>query len=285
MKKTILTTITFILTLSCFSQTELQDKYNTADSLLQSGNLKQAYTLFKELESTCEPKDTLYEYILWYYTNAASSLAKEYRMQEKFDSALTTELVASELIEKGIPIFGDLFIVRKYWMHKNMVVNYFGLNDLKKAEQHKKILYEAYEKKQLPDGLDEYFNFDFFTHENKNIWGYEWLEELPEDRFSRSFSKVVYYVYSTNKDGTDKDLLYRLHVVMFHNSNPKKMGFDYVLTKHVDTARGEAAGTLYSYTYLEDIDYSKLKSDVKKVLNGDLGYQKIAKSKKKKKKK
>ena len=108
---------------------------------------------------------------------------------------------------------------------------------------------------------------DFFKFEDKNIWGYEWFADLPKDRYSSSFTKVIYYVYSTNPDGSDKDQLYRLHVLMFHGANEN---FDYVLTKRLEKATEETSGTLYSYTYKEDIDFEKLKNDVKEVLKGNL---------------
>ncbi len=95
--------------------------------------------------------------------------------------------------------------------------------------------------------------------------GYEWYAELPKDRFSSSFTKVVYYVYSTLEDGSDDQQLYRLHVLMFHGEDAS---FDYVLTKYLDTAQDESHGTLYAYTYNEEIDFEKLHKDVIRVLEG-----------------
>ena len=135
------------------------------------------------------------------------------------------------------------------------------------AEKYKKILYDAYKKKTLQEGIDEFFNFDYFTFEDKNIWGYEWYEELPKDRFSKSFTKVVYYIYSTDEEGNDKDQLYRLHVLMFHGTG---QDFDYVLTKRNETDNSTPAATLYGYYYKKDIDYKKLKQDVIEVLKGNL---------------
>ncbi|MVO08339.1 hypothetical protein GOQ30_04065 [Flavobacterium sp. TP390] len=129
-------------------------------------------------------------------------------------------------------------------------------------------MYAAKKTNLLSEGIDEYFNYDFFKWEDKNVWGYEWFHELPDNRYSSSFTKVVYYVYSTNPDGTDKDQLYRLHVLMFHGDNKN---FDYILTKRLETAsEGEISGSLYSYTYKKDIDFEKLKKDIKEVLKGNL---------------
>jgi hypothetical protein len=86
---------------------------------------------------------------------------------------------------------------------------------------------------------------------------------------------VVYYVYSTNPDGTDKEQLYRLHVLMFHKLD-ENTPFDYVLTKRLETATNEKSGTLYAYTYKENIDFKKLEADIREVLKGN--YQPDTKS-------
>ena len=264
-------TLTFLLmTISVvvFGQTEIFKKYYIADSLLQVNNYKEAYNIFKEIEPMCDKNDTLYSYILWSYVGATASLEKQYRLTEKFEKSLQLALEALTLIEKGKPYFDDKFASREYWMLKNIVVSYFGLEQLENAKKYKDKLYQAYKDKQLPKGLDEYFNFTFFKWEDKNVWGYEWFEDLPEDRFSKSFSKVVYYIYSTNPDGTDKEQLYRLHVLMFHNIDPSNK-IDYVLTKRLETATNEVSGTLYAYTYTKDIDFKKLQVDIKEVLKGN----------------
>jgi hypothetical protein len=141
-------------------------------------------------------------------------------------------------------------------------------------------LYAAYKDKKLPEGIEEYYNFEKFVFDDKNIWGYEWFEELPEDRFSSSFSKIVYYVYSRNSDGSDKDQLYRLHVLMFHNIDPSNK-IDYVLTKRLATATDEVSGTLYAYAYTSPVDYEKLRADIREVLKGK--YEPDTKSTRKKK--
>ncbi len=259
-----------IITLSSkiFTQNVILDQYLKADKYYQEENYSEAYTIFKEIEPKCDKEDTLYNYILWYFVNTTSELERQNRMNEKFENALQFAGEALSLIEKGKPYFDENFASREFWMEKNIVVSYFGLGDLENAQKHKDILYQAYKENTLPDGLDEYFNFTYFKWEDKNVWGYEWFEELPEDRFSKSFSKIVYYVYSTKKDGSDKDQLYRLEVLMFHSMD-KTLKIDYVLTKRLETAKNEVSGTLYAYTYTEDIDYVKLQADIKEVLKGN----------------
>jgi hypothetical protein len=259
-----------LLTISTvtFGQTEILKEYQTADSLLQADNYSEAYNILKEIEPKCDKKDTLYSYILWYYVGATSELEKQNRTAEKFDKSLQFGLEALKLIEKGKSYFDEKFASREYWMQKNIVVSYFGLGQIDNALKHKDILYKAYKDKKLPDGLDKNFNFTFFKWEDKNIWGYEWYPELGDPETQGSFSKIVYYVYSTNPDGSDKDQLYRLHVLKFHKFD-NSVKFDYVLTKRLETATNEVSGTLYAYTYDKKIDYVKLQADIKEVLKGN----------------
>lgn len=259
--KTILTFIFLAVTSMAFAQTDILIKYQSAESLLQENKFLDAYNIFKEIEAKCNTKDTLYPNILWYYVGSTTELEKQNRLNEKFDKSLQYGLEALNLIEKGKKYFDHKFALREYWMHKNIIVSYFGLGEINKAKKHKDILYAAYKKKKLPDGIDGYFNFDYFKLDDKNIWGYEWYPELPKDRFSSSFTKIVYYVYSTNPDGTDKDQLYRFHVLMFHQVN-KNTKFDYLLEKQFETDNANISGSYYQYTYKEDIDYKKLKEDV-----------------------
>lgn len=258
----------FTITTVSYGQTEIYKKFLSADSLMQANNFTEAYTRFNEIEQTCDKNDTLYSSILWYFVGTVTTLEKSYRMNEKFDSALVYSLKALELIKKGKPLFDKKFALREVWMRKNVIISYFGLGQLDKAKIYQQMLYKAYKNSELPDGIDKFYNFTFFKWDNKNIWGYEWYEELPKDRFSKSFSKIVYYVYSTNPDGSDKEQLYRLHVLMFHSLTPKST-FDYVLTKRLETATDEVSGTFYDYTYDEKIDYVKLQADIREVLKGN----------------
>jgi hypothetical protein len=174
-----------------------------------------------------------------------------------------------KLIQENKAHFDQKFSERELWMTKNIVVSYFGLGQISEAHKYKSVLYQAYKDKSLPKGIDGYFNFDFFKVGNKNIWGYEWYPELPEDRFSSTFTKVVYYIYSTNPDGTDNEQLYRLHVLMFHQDS-KEAKFDYLLERQQDTPEATISGSYYKYTYKKDIDYKKLRNDVAEVAKADL---------------
>ncbi|MCF6129077.1 hypothetical protein L1S35_05280 [Flavobacterium sp. AS60] len=270
MKKALILILIFFSS-KALSQNNSLSEYQKATILLQTNNIDSAYFKFKSLERNLPKNDTLYSYSLFYYTVTATELEKENRLKEKFDKSLAFGLEAFEAIEKGLQYFDSEFKKRKYFMMKNIVISNFGLENFSEAKKWKEKLYTAKINNELPEGIDQYFNFDYFTFEKKNIWGYEWFHELPKDRFGSSFSKVVYYVYSTDENGNDKDQLYRFQVLMFHASNSS---FDYVLTKRLETAKNEVSGTLYAYTYKEDIDFGQLQLDIKEILKGNINPEK-----------
>jgi len=267
--KHLLTFSLLFLTFISNAQDDVYKKYKMADLFLNEGKTEQAYNIYKELEPQLTKTDTLYNYVLWYYTMAVTALESENRMAEKWQPALNYGLEAIALIEKGKPLFNENFTERYYWMQKNVIVSYFGLSRPDDAKKHKNVLYAAYREGKLPEGIEGYFNFSFFKWNDKNIWGYEWYPELPEDRFNNSFTKVVYYVYSTNTDGSDKDQLYRFHVLMFHQ-DAKDAAFDYILERQIEKDNVTESGSYYMYTYKKDIDYVKLKKDIIEILEKNI---------------
>ena len=157
---------------------------------------------------------------------------------------------------------------KKYFLTKTIIQNYFSLGQIDKAKKFQDILYKAYNEKLLPDGIDLSYSFEMFKWKDKNIWGYEWFEKLPEDRMSKSFTKINYYVYNTHPDGVDNELLYRIHFLMFHKTSGKED--DYVMTLNKMLDDQEQSQTLWCYTYNEPIDYVKAKKDVIEILKGNL---------------
>lgn len=267
--KRILALICIMLASASYGQ-NIKERYDQAARLLGEKNYAASYKIFKEIEPKTDKEDTLYNYLLWDYITSITYLEKQYRMQQNYGEALELSLETLDLIKKGMLRYNDgMLNAKQYWMYKNTVVNYFGLGKLDKAKDYQKILYNAYKAKTLPDGINEYYNFDFFKWEDKNVWGYEWYPELGDPETEGSFSKIVYYVYSTNPDGSDKDQLYRLHVLKFHKLGDDTIDFDYVLTKRLETAQQETNGTLIAYTYKSPVDYKKLRADIKEVLKGN----------------
>ena len=267
MKKKLFVLLVMALSFGGFAnaQAELSKEFSKADSLLKTKNIFETYSAFSKLMKEVDSKDKLYREIYWKYTVSLTKVEQFYRMAEKWDSSLYYGKLALEIIRNGKSMFDDSFGKREFWMVKNVLVSSFGQGDLESAMKYRKELYSAYKAKKLPEGLNEYFNYTYFKLNDKNIWAYEWFEDLPKDRFSTSFTKIVYYVYSTNEDGSDKDQVCRFHVLMFHQSekNPK---FDYILERQIDTENELISGSYYNYVYKEKIDYEKLKKDVIEIL-------------------
>lgn len=270
----------FLLASATSAQKNTVELYRTADSLLQGDALEQALTAFKELGKTCAPGDSMAEYALWYETICLVELEKTHRAKEEWAKALAYALEAVPVMRRGEPVFGEEYAARRPWMYKNIIVSLYGLNDLKRARAYQDTLYMGYKNGSLPEGLDQYYCFESFKHGDRNIWGYEWYPEIGDPGTEGSFSKIVYYAYSTNPDGTDKDQLFRLHVLKIHKIDPE-MKADYVLTKRLETATEEVSGTLWSYTYERPVDMERLRKDIRAVLEGNYQPDAVGRSKKK----
>jgi hypothetical protein len=263
--KNLLLMLLLAVTVSTNAQISLVRIYDASEILLEANKPIEAWKLLKEVEPTCDKTDTLYPYILWNTLSATTRLELHYRSKEKFDSSYYFGQQSLKLIEKGAPYFKATFVNRKYWMYKNLVVSSFGLGKPDQAKKYQHLLYKAYKEKKLPEGMDRYYNFTYFKWQGKNVWGYEWYPEPGDPDAQGGYSKIIYYVYSTNADGTDKEQLYRLHVSRsISNGNPAKL--NYVLNKQLENAQNEVNGTLYAYTYNRKINYTKLQADIKAVL-------------------
>lgn len=256
------------MSFTAIAQTNITEQYFKADSLLLSGRLPEAYNIYKEILPKIDKNDTLYNYVVWYFVQVTSILEDDRQLHEDYTNSLKYSLEALKLIQDNKENFDKEFADREPWMVKNVIVAYFGLEKLDEAKKYRDILYKGYKERNLPDVINEYFNFDFFKVGDKNVWGYEWYPELPDDRVSTSFTKIVYYVYSTKPDGTDNEQLYRLHVLMFHQDK-KETEFDYILEKQQDVDNSKVCGSYYSCTYKKEIDYKKLRKDIKEIVKNN----------------
>ena len=260
----------FAISFTAYAQESNKEICIICDSLLKENKHFDAYKCYKEIKSGIDNKDSLYNYVTFYYIIALTQLENEARMKEDFLTSLKYGLEALKLTQDNKQYFFDeKFSAREQWMLKNIIVSNFGLGRIEEAKKYKDILYKGYKEGKLPNGIDEYFNFDFFRIDKKNIWGYEWYPELPENRFSGSFTKIVYYVYSTNEDGTDNEQLYRYHVLMYHHDS-KDSKFDYLLERQQEIDNTTVSGSYYQFTYKKDIDYAKLKQDVTKIIKNEI---------------
>lgn len=244
---------------------------NAIDSLFSIGQTETAIERAREWQQNADtfgvlPKLQATSDFAWYLENAS----RQCFTTQQYDKSLAySQELLNHIRKTEKKMCNDRYKQEKYFAIRDIMISYFGLGEYDKALTQKKELYSAHKKGLLPCDYElcHYFNFDFFKIDSLNVWGYEWYDDLPKNRYSQSFTKIVYYVYSTNSDGTDKDQLYRLHVLMFHGDNPN---FDYIMDKHISTDKGEWSGSMYRYTYKEDIDYRKLHNDVVEIVKGNV---------------
>lgn len=252
--------------------TMIAQESGTTDSivkLIEEGKSEQAYNLAKQSWERLSPsKDTAYQQATIAYAITMVDMSIITKLQGKYEEALKIADDLQHLITANKKYFSKMFPKLQYYATECKLSCHFSSGNYKAAEKERKALYSAYNKKQLPDfyQLNNYFNFDCIKIDSLNVWGYEWYDNPPKDRFSTSFTKIVYYVYSTNPDGSDKDLLYRLHVLMFHSYESR---FFYIMDKRISTDEGEWSGSMYAYTYQKDIDYEKLHNDVIEIVKNN----------------
>lgn len=240
--------------------------FQMAEQLYEKGEYKVVYHLLEDVKDDVDEEDPFYKNVVMLMASSLFKLEQESRLKGEYDEALDYAFESLDIIKEGIELEIENFEAREYWMHKNIVNSYFGQGEINDANDYKEVLYEAYEEGKLPEGLDRCFNFSYFKWDDKNIWGYEYYPELGDSETEGSFSKIVYFIYSTNSDGTDNEQLFRLHVLKFHKLGNSDIDFDYVLTLRASSETNESSRTLYSYTYKKDFDYEKLQKDIKEVL-------------------
>ncbi|CAM4003091.1 MULTISPECIES: hypothetical protein [Flavobacterium] len=271
MKKTIRIIFILISFLS-IGQSKIDSLFTIGDSKFEEKDYVKAREVYNNIKSQLPKETSDYKYV-------ADQIAMIYfferdnlRKQEKYEESnkYLNEFLKYIDDEKEYirPFWND---EKKYFIIKTIIQNCFATNNYQKAREYQNILYEAYKQKKLPEGINQNYSFEMFKWEDKNIWGYEWFAELGDEESKGSFSKIVYYVYSTDENGEDKVELYRLHVLKVHKIEEKMP--DYVLTKRLAKATNEVSGTLWSYTYNSPIEYEKLKKDVEEVLKGNYKVQ------------
>ena len=250
------------ITPPALSQTDADFQF--IDSLIAAGEYEQARHFATDKYQQISTNAAEYSDVLRLLLAVNWSCEYWLRMNCDYSNSLSINKELEHLINQNKKFIRQDLL---YFIYRNMTVNHTGLGQYDEAQKYRDLLYKAHKKGKLPcdEELCHYYNFDFFRIDTLNIWGYEWYDKLPKDRFSTSFTKVVYYVYSTHPDGSDKDQLYRLHLIMFHGTD---MPFDYIMEKHISTENGEMRSSMYDYTYKENIDYEKLHNDVMKIVKG-----------------
>lgn len=266
-RKLFVVLISFLPFLS-FSQNENLAQFQKAKEYNNLNQPDSAYLLFKKLESHVLKSDSLYPFLLANKVFAIIELEKQARAAANFHLSLDYGLEAIKAFKEMKGKMNTQLQEKEYIVVKNLVVSSFGLGDFDKGMEWKAILYKAQKNRILPRSIATNFNFDFFKVNDLNVYGYEWYGEYPQSPYDKSnFTKVIYYVYDTNPDGSDKEQLYRLHVEKF-NGTARNM--DYVLTKKIGSGPNETSVTLYAYPYVKKIDYQKLQNDVKEIAGGNI---------------
>lgn len=262
-------TLCFCLVSATLSAQENAKKFDEAGKLFQQGNLAEAAKLLVEIDSDEQVDSELRKDVQWSLASCYSVLAKNAIRQEDWKNARQYSELCEEVIENAIEFKSDeQWLAKKYWCYKNLIVAFHGLEDYEQAKANREKLYQEFRNGSLPDGMDKHFNFEFFKHDGKNVWGYEYFKELDDVEAGESFSKIVYFVYSTKEDGSDKDQLFRLHVLKFHKIDASDPN-DYVLTKRVRQGDDTGSRTLYNYTYSDPVDVKKLRSDIRDFLDAE----------------
>ena len=243
------------------AQSTINDLLNKADSLyFDYSEYESAYNTYHSALKMMEADHGDYSYTIDKIARSLFYWELDVRGESLYQESIDLCLEFIDWVEKNPQHIHPEIQEKKYWMYKNLVCDYFGLNNLKKARKYQDKLYEFYKAKVLPDGLDVYYNFRFFVWDDMNVWAYEWFPELGDPETEGSFSKQVYYFYSRDENGDDVNQLFTLQTVKIHKIEP--MEVDYVLTYRIYSDQGNQSQTLWKYTFPDPVDYTLLHDSV-----------------------
>lgn len=260
--RTLLTILLLVFSNIILGQTTIL-KLNKAFELYDSKQYDNSYKQFNTLKNEILPTDTLFKDLAFGLT--ASTYFRQLKAKNANDWD-NTVLLANEFL-KDLDVYNNFIneglLEKRYFAYKDLIVAYLGLNKRDSASVYQKKLYEAYSKKMLPDGINKSYNFQKLNWNSLNVWGYEWYANLGEKETEGSFSKQVYYVYSADSLGQDKNLLFRLHSLKIHKLTPDDPKADYVLTYYKPNKDGsEGSKTLWKYTFSNPIDNIELEKAI-----------------------
>lgn len=256
----------FLILFAAFAQTtygqktiETEINFSKAYSFYELKQYDSSLWYFNELKKVITKEDTLFRDVAFgitaslYFRELAAKNAEDWKKTETLaNDFLNTVEEYKDVLPAGL-------LEKKYFVWKDLVLVNFGTGKKEEAKKYQDILYAAYKNKELPKGIDQYYNFQKFIWKGLNVWAYEWYPNLGDKETEGSFSKHVYYIYSRNETGQDKEQLFRLHTIKVHKSGDSNMP-DYVLTykKSDKEGSGEASRTLWDYTFKNPIDYNEL---------------------------
>lgn len=247
---------------------KLDQLFQNADvSYFDKKDYQTALELYKGIKAQLKSTDKDYPYTVNKIATSLFNLEQEADKKDDFSKSLEFSNEFIDLIDVEAKYIEPKLAAKKYWMYKNIIVAYFGLDQRDKAKSYQDKLYDAYKNKQLPEGINEYYNFEKFVYNNQNVWGYEWFAALGDKETKGSFSKQIYYVYSRDDKGNNKDQLFTLEtakVKKLKNTEP-----DFVLTKRFYSATDKLSESIWSSTFNNPVDYIKLHNAVVDYLKGN----------------
>jgi tetratricopeptide (TPR) repeat protein len=208
---------------------------------------KSAIDLYNKILNKLNPSDKDYNYVVDKIAKSLFYVEQQVREENDFLKSIEYSKEFITIIEKEEKYIDKEIVTKKYWMYKNIVMDYFALGKKDEAKPYQDKLYQAYNNKELPEGINQYYCFEKFVHNNLNVWGYEWFAKLGDKETEGSFSKHVYYIYSRDSIDNDKDLLFTLHTVKIHKLKGDEP--DFVLTKRTYNNNQEQSESIWNCTF------------------------------------
>ena len=142
------------------------DKFEQGRVLFAEGKHAEALKLIQELDQVEDLEESLKEDVRWAHVSTLRALAKSSFRKEAWEDSQQWTKQILDLLEKSADEFSDSFVnelaTRRPWTIKDMIVACHGLDQMEEAKKYTEQLYDLYRNESLPDGIDEYFNFEFF---------------------------------------------------------------------------------------------------------------------------
>ncbi len=265
--KLFLLNIVLFTVFSASAQTDVNSLLAKADSAyFDYKDYKSSLALYKSAKAKLKMTDKDYAYTVdkiaksLFYYQFDESKSENY----KSSIALSKELI--EILDYQNQLVDTALLAKRYWLYKNIIMGYFSLGESSQAKAYQDLMYKAYLKKSLPEGLENQYCFEKFVYKGMNVWGYERYAKLGDKETEGSFSKHIYYIYSRDSNGEDNEQQYTLHTVKIHKFKGDEP--DYVLTKRSSNGEQEISESIWTFTFNDPIDYGKLHQAILHYMDG-----------------
>lgn len=267
MKKILIVGIVLVgMSLAVSAQSGQLQKLKDAFGYLDKKDFSNSLKLFRELHSQVDRTDPSFSYVASGTAESLFSMLLDVMKKNDWKGTIDLSNEFLKLLEEDASVLDPSWLKKKHWVHKDLVVAHSGLGQWDRAKRYQDLLYDAYHKNQLPEGIDRQYNFEKFVHNGMNVWGYESYGPLEASGQGTSFSKHVYYVFSRDAEGNDKDPLFTLETVKVHKLTEDLP--DFVLTKRVYQKDQVETETYWAFTFNDPIDCKELHRRIVEFLNG-----------------